>query len=73
MARSCVYLEDKNVNIETKVKMALLYDIYRNAVKREMLTEEEKASKHILISLCRIPGLLLYKVWIKKYGNQCPL
>ena len=73
MARSCVYLEDKNVNIETKVKMALLYDIYRNAVKREMLTEEEKASKHVLIFLCRIPGLLLYKVWIKKYGKQCPL
>lgn len=66
MARSCVYLKDKNVNLKTKMKMALLYDIYRNAVKHEMLTAEE-VSTHGLISLCRVPGILLYKVWIKKY------
>lgn len=66
MARSCVYLEDKNINLKTKIKMALLYDIYRNGIRQGALAKEE-LSNHILILLCRIPGIMLYKVWGKKY------
>ena len=42
MARSWVYLEDPAVNLKTKVKMALLYNVYREAAKTAELAEEER-------------------------------
>ena len=42
MSRAWVYLEDPCVNIKTKLKMAVLYDIYKNAADRRLMTETEK-------------------------------
>lgn len=68
MARSWAYLEDPAVNLKTKAKMALLYNVYWEAVKKEKITQEECRRKHILITMCRIPGKLLYRKWIKQYS-----
>ena len=67
MARSWAYLEDGTVNPKTKLKMALLYNVYRMAVKASELTAEEKARKHLLLTVCRIPGMILYGIWTRKY------
>ena len=67
MARSWAYLEDPAVNLKTKVKMALLYNIYRRAVRKEDLMLEEKQRKHLGLTMMKIPGSVLYRVWKKKY------
>lgn len=67
MARSYIYLIDKDVNIKIKMKMAILYNIYRNAAKHRNLIDKEKENRHFLINLCRIPGMVLYKMWVRRY------
>lgn len=67
MARAWVYLEDPYVNIKTKIKMAVLYDIYKNAADQHFMTEEEKNRSHFLTVLCTLPGKILYNRWRKKY------
>lgn len=69
MARSWVYLEDPDVNLKTKVKMALLYNVYLQAAPKEELTGEEYSRKHVLLTLCKIPGIMLYKRWKKQYSG----
>lgn len=69
MARSWVYLEDSAVNFKTKLKMALLYDVYLHAVAQSQLTQEERKRKHWLLAVCKIPGAVLYQKWKKKYGD----
>ena len=66
MARSWVYLEDSSVCLKIKIKMALLYQIYRQAVNADVLTENEMSRKHILLTLCRIPGKMIYAIWKAK-------
>lgn len=70
MARSFVYLQDKAVNGRTKLKMALLYDVYRRAVDKEQLTAEERGRRHWLLGVCAVPGWLLYRKWKRKYGAE---
>lgn len=69
MARSWVYLEDSSVNFKTKLKMALLYEIYRQAAGQTQLTQAEKERKHWLLILCKLPGAILYRNWKSKYGE----
>lgn len=69
MARSWVYLKDPAVNFKTRLKMALLYDIYSHAAERSQLLPKERARKHWLLAVCRIPGAVIYQIWKKKYGN----
>lgn len=70
MARSFVYLQDETVNWKTKIKMALLYNVYWYAADSMQLTPEERDRKNWLIGICRIPGLFLYRRWKRKYGTD---
>lgn len=70
MARSYVYLTDTSVNMKTKLKMAVLYNVYMRASDRNSLTKEERERQHWLITLCKVPGRLLYCRWKKKYQKQ---
>lgn len=67
MARSWVYLEDPTVNFRTKLKMALLFQVYQQAAGNISLTKEEKDRKHWLLAMCKLPGMVLYRNWRKKY------
>lgn len=69
MARSWEYLKDPAVNFKTKVKMALLYDVYLHAVEWSQLIPEERERKHWLLTACRLPGSVIYQRWKKKYEN----
>lgn len=69
MERSYIYLQDDKVNVKTKLKMALLFDVYRNAVSRSELTEQEKERHSCLIELCRLPGWIIYWYWKMKYKD----
>lgn len=69
MARSWAYLEDPSVNFKTKLKMALLYDIYRQAAGASQLAQSEKARRHWLLTLCKLPGAILYQGWKRKYSE----
>lgn len=67
MARSWVYLEDPSVNFRTKLKMALLYEIYLQAAKKAQLTKEEAGRRHWLLMICKLPGRVLYQIWRRRY------
>lgn len=69
MARSWTYLEDPSVNFKTRLKMALLYDIYLQAAEKSLLTEAELGRKHWLLTICRLPGRFVYRSWRRKYGK----
>lgn len=69
MARSWAYLKDPGVNAATKLKMALLYNIYGQETKRAQLSAEERGRKHWLLMLCYLPGLVLHRRWKRKYGS----
>ena len=70
MARSLVYLKDPAVNRKTKAKMALLYNIYRQAAKPLSDTEREEARGNLLLRACRLPGWMIFQLWKRKYGSQ---
>lgn len=67
MARSLVYLEDPAINIRTKVKMALLYNIYEKICKDSGFIFEGQGRENLLIMVCKIPGRILAHRWMKKY------
>lgn len=69
MARSWEYLIDSNVNWKTKIKMAILYDIYSGISNVVELTEEERSRRHFLITIFKLPGAVLCWVWKRKYGQ----
>lgn len=66
MARSIAYLEDPAVNFRTKLKMALLYNVYYREAKR-LGTVGGQPDSHWLIRVCRFPGFCLHESWKKKY------
>lgn len=70
MARSCVYLKDPAVNLKTKLKMALLYNVYRQAAKPLTKQEKEEGRKYGLVAACRLPGWAIFQLWKRKYGPK---
>ena len=70
MARSRVYLNDPAVNGKTKLKMALLYNIYRQAAKPLKREEKKKEKAHVLTALCLLPGWMIFQLWKRKYGSK---
>ncbi len=70
MARSCVYLKDPAVNLKTKLKMALLYNVYRQAAKPLTKQEKEEGRKYGLAVACRLPGWAIFQLWKRKYGPK---
>ena len=70
MARSCVYLKDPAVNLKTKLKMALLYNVYRQAAKPLTKQEKEEGRKYGLAAACRLPGWAIFQLWKRKYGPK---
>lgn len=67
MARSFVYLQDPAVNMRTKLKMALLYDVYGHVVDKGQLSEKEQDRRHWLLWVCAVPGWFVYQKWKRKY------
>lgn len=67
MARSFAYLQDETVDGRTKLKMALLYDVYGHAVDKGQLSEQERDRRHWLLWACAVPGWFLYQIWKRKY------
>lgn len=68
MARSAAYLEDPAVNLKTKLKMAMLYQIYRCALKDGKIDVHGGRIARSLMWACRIPGWIIYRIWISVYG-----
>ena len=66
-------------NLRTRIKQTLLYIVYSRFAKRsvsEMYSPTLELNQHqiqtishfhLLLSLCLLPGLLLYRYWKKKY------
>ncbi len=69
MSRAWVYLEDPCVNINTILKLGVLYDLYIYAGDRRLMTERVKNRSHFLTVICALPGKILYNRWRKKYGE----
>lgn len=67
MARSFAYLQDETVDGRTKLKMALLYDVYGHVVDKGQLSEQERDRRHWLLWACAVPGWFLYQIWKRKY------
>ncbi|SCY70321.1 glycosyltransferase family 2 protein [Butyrivibrio sp. INlla14] len=75
MYRSAVYLNDTEVNIKTKIKMAILYDVYLCFARNKRQREDSDFNRcvvhtvigNILIWVVYLPAFIIYKVWQGRY------
>ncbi len=70
MARSAVYLKDPTVNIRTKCKMMLLYQIYGRCAGISLKKLRGTVRMDWLYQLCRFPAWILYEEWRRKYEQR---
>ena len=73
MFRSAVYLNDPMVNAKTKLKMAVLYDVYSGFASKKSQKEKHRCKVEnglgkFLVGLVYLPSLLIYAFWNKKYN-----
>lgn len=65
--RSELYLNNKDIKIKVKIKMALLYIVYSSFAERTFGQMEERLSNKIWGYIAWIPGKIIYQMWKKKY------
>lgn len=61
--RSIVYLEDREVNLVTCIKMMLLYVVYNKFAENSYTEMFQRSIRKMLFLILYIPGLIIYIKW----------
>lgn len=65
--RSLVYLRDSSVNLKTKLKMAMLCQIYSPLCAEKVCYDGLGIKERVLLLFCKAPGWIILQRWKKIY------